>query len=72
MQQLHNVPLERLKEELARDDPRHDVGDHWAYLMFGPNESVFLRDGQVQIDIRGLVFKPKVRMSRKGNIVIDL
>ena len=72
MQQHHTLPFERLKEELARDDPRHDVGDHWAYIMYGPDESVFLRDGQVQIDIRGLVFKPKMRLTKTGNLAVEL
>ena len=72
LQGNQDSPFERLKQDLERHDPRHDLGDHWAYIMYGPDESVFLRDGRVQIDISGLVFKSKMRLNKTGNLAIEL
>ena len=36
--------------------------------LFGPNE-IFLQDGQLKLDIRGLVYKPTIRMEGDRIIV---
>ena len=53
---------------MNKNDPRIQVGDDFAYVSYGPNE-IFLQDGQLKLDIRGLVYKPTIRMEGDRIIV---
>ena len=57
-------------ESLLFPPPRvSNTNDH-VYALFGPRK-IWVADNQVQVDIRGLVFEPIVRKSRKGNLIIN-
>jgi hypothetical protein len=59
-------------ESLLVPPPRVSHGNDHAYILFGPRKIWVDAENQYQADIRGLVFEPVVRQSRKGNIVLNL
>ena len=65
------MPFDELRREFGSHDVRFSVGDQYVYILFGP-EPMFLRSGQLQTDIKGLVFKPRSRISKKGYLVVDV
>ena len=62
------MAVEEIKRTCEQNDPRLQVGDDFAYILYGPNE-IFLQDGQLKLDIRGLVCKPTIRMEGDRIIV---
>ena len=46
------------------------LGDDSTYVLYGPNE-IFLQDGQLKLDIRGLAYKPTIRMEG-DRIIVEL
>ena len=49
------IPFEQLRTEFQENDTRVPVGDdQFAHIMYG-KEPLFVRDGQLQTDVRGLV-----------------
>ena len=59
-------------ESLLLPPPRvSNTNDH-VYVLFGPGQIWVDAENQVQVDVRGLVYEPKARMSRKGNVIIHL
>ena len=75
----HTQILEELLDEIrsslgARSDEfdvRTRVGRDYVHLLYGP-EPLFVSNGQLQADIKGLVFKPRTRISKEGNLVVNL
>ena len=65
------LPFDQLRREFERHDVRVPDGDQYVYILFGP-EPMFLRSGQLQTDEKGLVFKPRSRISKKGNLVVNV
>ena len=61
------MAFEEIKRTCVQNDPRLQIGDDFAYILYGPNE-IFLQYGQLTLDIRGLVCKPTIRM--EGDRVI--
>ena len=66
-----DMPFEQLQHELEINDVRTRVGGQYVHLLYGP-DPVFVSNGQLQADIKGLVFKPVARVSKEGNLVVDL
>ena len=66
-----DMPFEKLRREFECNDERIEVGRDYVHLLFGP-EPLFVSNGQLQADIKGLVFKPRARISNEGNLVVDL
>ena len=65
------LPFDELRREFESNDVRVPVSDQYVHILFGP-ESMFLRSGQPQTDIKGLVFKQRSRTSKKWNLVVDV
>ena len=64
------LPFEDLLREYERGgDPRVRVGDEFAYALYGPTP-LFLKDGELNMDIKGLVYKPVARQ-RNNNLVVE-
>ena len=66
-----DMPFEQLRHELEINDVRTRVGRDYVHLLYGP-EPLFVSNGQLQADIKGLVFKPRARISKQGNLVVNL
>ena len=66
-----DMPLEELRHEFEINDVNIRVGGDYVHLLYGP-EPLFVSNGQLQADIKGLVFKPRARISKEGNLVVDL
>ena len=62
------MAFEEIKRTCEQNDPRLQVGDDFAYVSYRTNE-IFLQDGQLKLDIRGLVYKPTIRMEGDRIIV---
>ena len=60
--------LERLLEPL----PRVLHGNKHVYLLFGPRVISVDAENQIQVDIHGLVYESISRISRKGNLVVNI
>ena len=60
--------LERLLDPL----PRVLHGNEHVYVLFGPRVISVDAENQIQVDIRGLVYEPISRISRKGNLVVNI
>ena len=65
------MPFEQLRLEFENDDVRLLIGNKYAHILYGP-EPLFLRNGKLMVDIKGLVLKPRARISKKGNLVLDV
>ena len=59
-------------EALTEPPPRVSYGDALVYLLYGPRVIFLGEHDELQVDIRGLVFEKKARISRKGNLVWTL
>ena len=66
-----DMPFEQLQHEFEINDVKTRVGGDNVHLLYGP-EPFFVSNDQLQTDIKGLVFKPRARISKKGNLVVDL
>ena len=65
------MPFEQLRHEFEIDDVNTRVGGDYVHLLYVP-DPLFVSNGQLQADIKGLVFKPRIRISKEGNLVVDL
>ena len=59
-------------ESLLVPPPRVCNANDHVYILFGPRKMWVDAENQFQVDIRGLVFEPISRISRKGNLVVNL
>ena len=66
-----DMPFEQLRHEFEINDVNTRVGGDYVHLLYGP-DPLFASNGQLQADIKGLVFKPRIRISKEGNLVVDL
>ena len=66
-----DIPFEQLQHELEINDVRTRVGRDYVHLLYGP-EPLFVSNGQLQADIKGLVFKPRARIFKEGNVDVNL
>ena len=66
-----DMPFEQLQHELEINDVRTRAGGEYEHILYGP-EPVFVSNGQLQTDIKGLVFKPRTRICKDGILVVDL
>ena len=57
-------------ERLIEPPPRVRNGREHVYLLYGPRTIFVDGENQLQADVRGLVFEPIARISRKGNVVL--
>ena len=65
------MPFEQLRHEFESADMRMLVGQKYAYILYGP-APLFISNGQLQTDIKGLVFKARTHITKEGNLVLDL
>ena len=66
-----DLSFEQLRHEFENDDVRVPARNQYAHILYGP-EPLFLRNGKLMVDIKGLVLKPRARISKKGNLVLDV
>ena len=66
-----DMPFEQLRHEFEINDVNIRVGGDYVHLLYGP-DPLFVSNGQLQADIKGLVFQPRIRISKQGNLVVDL
>ena len=66
-----DLSFEQLRDEFEHDDVRVPARNQYAHIMYGP-EPLFLRNGKLMVAIKGLVLKPRARISKKGNLVLDV
>ena len=59
-------------EALLQPPPRIRNGNAQVYLLYGPKTIYVDAENKLQADIRGLVYEKIVRVSRKGNLVINV
>ena len=57
---------------LLEPAPRVRWKNAHVYLLYGPRMMFVDEENQISADIRGLVFEKTARVSRKGNIVLNL
>ena len=65
-----NIPFEMLKTAYEQQEPRAKVGKQHAYILYAPSGALFVEDGELKMDIKGLVYKPIVRRT-EGNIIVE-
>ena len=65
------MSFEQLRDEFENDDVRVPARNQYAHILYGP-EPLFLRNGKLMVVIKGLVLKPRARISKKGNLVLDV
>ena len=65
------MPFDELRREFESNDVRVPVADQYVHILCGPGP-MFLRSGQLQTDIKGLVFKQRSRISKKWSLVVDV
>ena len=66
-----DMPFEQLQHELEINDVRIRVGGQYVHLLYGA-DPLFVSNGQLQTDIKGLVFEPRTRVSKEGNLIVGL
>ena len=64
--------FDHMLDEFQRQDSSIRFGRFNAYILYGRDPLFITDDGQVAADVRGLVFKPCVRVSRNNNIVVEV
>ena len=79
LEKLTDVLRRRAKERqpcelntLVEPPPRVAHGGEHVYLLFGPSVISVDAENEIQMDIRGLVYEPITRVSRKGHLVLNL
>ena len=60
----------KIRRQFARNDVRVRVGDQFAHVLYGPEPLSVSPDGDLQTDIRGLVYKPIARR-RNGALIVE-
>ena len=65
------MQFDELRRDFEKNDVRVPVGDHYVHILYGP-EPLFVRNGELKTDIKGLVFQPCAHRSKKGNLVVDI
>ena len=65
-----DLPFEDLLRDFERHDPRVRVGDQYAYVLYGPTPLFLAENGELQMDVRGLVYKPQAR-KLGGSLIVE-
>ena len=65
-----DMSFEQLRHEFEINDVNTRVGGDYVHLLYGL-DPLFVSNGQLQADIKGLVFKPRTRISKEGNLVVN-
>ena len=63
MKHCEGMPLELIDKVVSDHDPRIRKHNAWVNLLYGPRE-LFVEDGQLQCDLRGIVYTPIMRRGR--------
>ena len=64
MKHCEGMSLELIDKVVSDRDPRIRKHNTWVNLLYGPRE-LFVEDGQLQCDLRGIVYTPIAR--REGS-----
>ena len=65
-----DMPFEQLRNEFESNDVKARAGGEYVHLLYGP-EPLFVSNGELQMDVKGLLFKPRERMS-DGKLIVEL
>ena len=57
-------------QQFEQNDMRVRVRDQFAHVLYGPNPLSLSPEGELQMDIKGLVFWPRVRKA-KGRLSVE-
>jgi len=64
-----HLAFDDLTQEFIENEPRERVGNNKVvYLMYGNESPFFIDNGELKMDIRGLVYRPVSR--RKGGRIV--
>ena len=66
-----DMTFEQLQHEFEINDVKTRVGGDNVHLLYGP-EPFFVSNDQLQTDIKGLVFKPRTHIPKRGDLVVNL
>ena len=66
----NGLGLPAIKHRFESEDPRVIIGSQHAYLLYG-REPVFVQDGVLNMDIRGIVYRPRIQRSRR-RVTVEL
>ena len=69
---LSGMHFDNMLNEFQRQDNSIRAGRFNAHILYGRDPLFITDDGQVAADVRGLMFKPCVRVSRNNNIVVEV
>ena len=64
-----DMPFEQLRHEIQNSDVISRVGGDDVHLLYGP-DPLFVSNGQLEFDIKGLVLKPRTRISKGGDLLV--
>ena len=66
-----DLTFDELNSKYGMHEPRANVGGNTVFILYG-TPTPFFRDGEnMNMDIRGLVFHPRMRR-RKGTLSVEL
>ena len=66
-----DMPFEQLRLDFENVDMRVLVGNKYAHILYGP-DPMFVSNGELKTDIKGLLFKPCARMTEDGKLIVEL
>ena len=58
------LDFEQIRALFDEEDPRVKVGNLHAYILYG-KEPLFLQDGELKMDTKGIVYRPCIRRNRR-------
>ena len=60
-----------LLRNFEQNDFRIRVGDQFAHVLYGPEPLSVSPDGELQMDIRGLVYRPRRARVVNGKLMVE-
>ena len=66
-----DLSFEQLRDEFENDDVRVPARNQYAHILYGP-DPLFVTNGELKTDIKGLLFKPCARMTEGGRLIVEL
>ena len=66
-----SLSFEELLSDFESNDFRVQVGvNRFAHILYGPKPLFLTDDGELNMDIKGLVYRPRARLC-KGKLIVD-
>ena len=57
------LDFEQIRASFDEEDPRVKVGNQHAYILYG--KGLFVQDGELKMDSKGIVHRPCIRRNRR-------